>query len=187
MCNFVLPELYLLILSIVHVHVHVHQDAAKEKKKKALSSKLGGGASEEERDARADEERRIKALMKGMAQAEGDEMFVSTAAVGSIVGLQSAEILQMASEYEEKRADLVAGKKPDKASGAQAHKRMVAALEKQIAMQEKKCEEVSHSLSLSFSSVTTLCLPQIQGRHDELHEQYVEAQQKLEEVSTCIG
>lgn len=80
--------------------------------------------------------------MKGMAQAEGDEMFVSTAAVGSIVGLQSAEILQMASEYEEKRADLAAGKKPDKASGAQAHKRMVAALEKQIALQEKKCEEV---------------------------------------------
>ena len=80
--------------------------------------------------------------MKGMAQAEGDEMFVSTAAIGSIVGLQSAEILQMASEYEEKRADLAAGKKPDKASGAQAHKRMVAALEKQIAIQEKKCEEV---------------------------------------------
>ena len=119
------------------------QDVAKEKKKKALSSKLGGGgASEEEPDARANEERRIKALMKGMAQAEGDEMFVSTAAVGSIVGLQSAEILQMASEYEEKRADLVAGKKPDKASGVQAHKRMVAALEKQIAVQEKKCEEV---------------------------------------------
>jgi hypothetical protein len=108
-----------------------------------LSSKLGGSSTEEESDARADEERRIKALMKGMAQAEGDEMFVSTAAVGSIVGLQSAEILQMASEYEEKRADLAAGKKPDKASGAQAHKRMVAALEKQIAIQEKKSEEVT--------------------------------------------
>ena len=80
--------------------------------------------------------------MKRMAQAKGDEMFVSTAAVGSIVGLQSAEILQMASEYEEKRADLAAGKKPDKASGAQAHKRMVAALEKQIAKQETKWEEV---------------------------------------------
>ena len=30
------------------------------------------------------------------------QMFVSTATVGSIVGLQSAEIQQMASEYEEK-------------------------------------------------------------------------------------
>ncbi len=30
------------------------------------------------------------------------QMFVSTAAVGSIVGLQSAEIQQMAMEYEEK-------------------------------------------------------------------------------------
>ena len=80
--------------------------------------------------------------MKGMAQAEGDEMFVSTAAVGSIVGLQSAEILQMAEEYAEKSADLAAGKKPDKVMGAQAHQRRVAILKKQIATQEKKVQEV---------------------------------------------
>ena len=40
------------------------------------------------------------------------------------------------------RADLEAGKKPDKVMGAQAHKRAVAALEKQIAVQQKKVEEV---------------------------------------------
>ena len=40
------------------------------------------------------------------------------------------------------RADLEAGKKPDKVMGAQAHKRTVAALQKQIAVQEKKMEEV---------------------------------------------
>lgn len=40
------------------------------------------------------------------------------------------------------RADLEAGKKPDKVMGAQAHKRTVAALQKQIAAQEKKLEEV---------------------------------------------
>ena len=108
-----------------------------------MSNKLGGGkADAEEPDARLDEEKRIKALMKGMAETEGD-MFVSKAAIGSIVGLQSAEILQMASEYEEKRADLEAGKKPDKVAGAQAHARMMAALEKQIAGQEKKCQDVS--------------------------------------------
>ena len=40
------------------------------------------------------------------------------------------------------RADLEAGKKPDKVVGAQAHQRMVAALKKQLAVQEKKCQEV---------------------------------------------
>ena len=123
------------------------QEESKEARKRALASKLGG-AADEEPDARANEEKRIKALMKGMAAAEGDEMFVSTAAVGSIVGLQSAEIQAMASEYEEKRGDLVAGKKPDKVAGAQAHKRMVAALEKQIAAQEKCCELVGVVLLL---------------------------------------
>ena len=80
--------------------------------------------------------------MKSMAQAEGDDMFVSTAAVGSIVGLQSAEIQQMASEYAEKSADLAAGRKPDKVQGAQAHQRRVTALQKQIAGGEKKVQEV---------------------------------------------
>ena len=50
------------------------QDESKEAKKRALSSQLGGGAAEEGGDARQDEERRIKALMKGMAQAAGDEV-----------------------------------------------------------------------------------------------------------------
>lgn len=104
---------------------------------------MGGGRAEgEESDARAEEERRIKALMKGMAEAEGGDMFVSSAAVGSIVGLQSAEIQQMASEYAEKSADLAAGKKPDKVQGAQAHQRRVAVLEKQITAQQKRVQEV---------------------------------------------
>ena len=80
--------------------------------------------------------------MKGMAQADGGDLFVSTAAVGSIVGLQSAEIQQMAEEYAEKSADLAAGKKPDKVMGAQAHQRRVAVLKKQIATQEKRVQEV---------------------------------------------
>lgn len=134
-----------------------------------------------ESDARAEEERRINALMKGMAQAEGDDMFVSTAAVGSIVGLQSAEIQQMAEAYAEKSADLAAGKKPDKVMGAQAHQRRVAILKKQIATQEKRVQEVwggvwqGEWLHILFS-------PQIQGRHDELLRRYTEAQSQLEEV-----
>lgn len=136
------------------------KEGSLEAKRKAVAASRGGGADD---DARADEERRIKALMKGMAEAEGDEMFVSSAAVGSIVGLQSAEIQQMASEYATKHADLVAGKKGDKVMGAQAHKRMVAALQKQIAAQQKRCQEAKE-------------------KHDVLYEQYAAAQSKLEEV-----
>jgi hypothetical protein len=108
-------------------------------------------------------QKRIRALMKGMAETEKDESFVSKAAVGSIVGLQFAQIQQMASEYEEKRADLEAGKRPDKVMGAQAHKRTVAALQKQIVVQEKKVVEG-------------------QVVHDELQGHYTAAQTKLEEV-----
>ena len=42
------------------------------------------------------------------------------------------------------RADLEAGKKPDKVMGAQVHKRTVAALQKQIAAQEKRVDEVAY-------------------------------------------
>ena len=44
------------------------------------------------------------------------------------------------------RADLEAGKKPDKVMGAQAHKRTVAALQKQIATQDKRVEEVAYTV-----------------------------------------
>ena len=44
--------------------------------------------------------------------------------------------------FSPQRADLASGKKSDKVMGAQAHKRMMAALQKQIAIQEKKCQEV---------------------------------------------
>ncbi|XP_064386221.1 coiled-coil domain-containing protein 93-like [Halichondria panicea] len=138
-------------------------DSKESQKKRALANKLGGVANEGEgEDSRAAEEKRIKALMKNMEEAEGS-LFLSKAAVGSIVGLQSAEIQQMVSEYEEKRAGLEAGKRPDKVAGAQTHARMVAALEKQITLQGKKCEEA-------------------QGRHDVIYEEYRHAQQQLEKV-----
>jgi len=80
--------------------------------------------------------------MKNMEEAEGGDMFVSTSAVGSIVGLQSDQIKQMASQYAEKSADLAAGRKPDKVLGAQAHQRRMTSLQKQINTQKKKIQEV---------------------------------------------
>ena len=45
--------------------------------------------------------------------------------------------------YVSQRAEFEAGKKPDRVMGAQTHKRAVAALQKQIAAQQKRVEEVS--------------------------------------------
>ena len=78
------------------------------------------------------------------------------------------------------RADLEAGKKPDKVVGAQAHKRTVAALQKQIAAQEKKVSEVSWGTGcVSVGECLSL---QTQVVHDELQGQYTAAQSKMMEV-----
>uniref|UniRef100_A0A1X7TSN4 Coiled-coil domain-containing protein 93 n=2 Tax=Amphimedon queenslandica TaxID=400682 RepID=A0A1X7TSN4_AMPQE len=133
-------------------------------KRKAVAGALGGGEAEGDKSERQreEEEKRIKALMKGMASAGTDDT-LSSAMVGSIVGMQSSEILQVASEYEVKRADLESAQPSEKVLGAQSHLRLVTGLQKQIASFEKKCSEV-------------------QAKHDELYSEYTEAQEELAEV-----
>uniref|UniRef100_A0A1X7TSE5 Coiled-coil domain-containing protein 93 n=1 Tax=Amphimedon queenslandica TaxID=400682 RepID=A0A1X7TSE5_AMPQE len=145
-------------------------------KRKAVAGALGGGEAEGDKSERQreEEEKRIKALMKGMASAGTDDI-LSSAMVGSIVGMQSSEILQVASEYEVKlsyngekkltvnRADLESAQPSEKVLGAQSHLRLVTGLQKQIASFEKKCSEV-------------------QAKHDELYSEYTEAQEELAEV-----
>ena len=95
--------------------------------------------------------------------------------MGSIVGLQSEEILQVASEYEVKvnewagkkkmaadilfefrspiqRADLASTQPSDKVMGAQSHQRMVNTLQKQITVLERKMQEV-----LYMRAVCVIC------------------------------
>ena len=70
---------------------------------------------------------------------------ISSQAVGSIVGMKSDEISQIASEYlqrqsalEQETNDLKAGK----VGGLQTHKRHVAALEKAIKAETEKLDKV---------------------------------------------
>eukprot|EP00058_Branchiostoma_floridae_P020699 XP_002606189.1 hypothetical protein BRAFLDRAFT_92063 [Branchiostoma floridae] len=115
----------------------------KDSAKSAVAAALGGKTEEmDEEEAQALEEQRIKALMSGMQATGAADGKLTASAVGSIVGMQSAEIQQIASEYAGKQAELAAEDRPERLSGAQQHKRTVASLNKQIATQEKKLEEV---------------------------------------------
>eukprot|EP00117_Sycon_ciliatum_P001336 scpid63955/ scgid7041/ Coiled-coil domain-containing protein 93 len=131
-------------------------------KKKALAASLAGkSAAAEEEDEQALEEKRVRKLMKGMAAAEDEG--VSQSAVGSFVGMQVEDIQKMASEYADLHDKLMTTADSAEHGGAQAHKRAVASLEKQIAAQEKHLEEIS-------------------AIHAELEASYNEAQATLSEA-----
>ncbi|XP_068741621.1 coiled-coil domain-containing protein 93-like isoform X2 [Montipora capricornis] len=85
----------------------------------------------------------IPGRMKSELASEEDECVVeqgalSSSTVGSIVGLQSEEISQIASEYAERQAEL---QENLEARGERTGGELVASLEKQIAVQEKKLEQ----------------------------------------------
>uniref|UniRef100_A0A8C2KTH8 Coiled-coil domain-containing protein 93 n=1 Tax=Cyprinus carpio TaxID=7962 RepID=A0A8C2KTH8_CYPCA len=114
----------------------------------------------EEEDLQAAEELRIKALMTGMAAMATEEGKLSASTVGQIVGLQSEEIKQIATEYAEK-AERSVEDRPERFGPAQQHRRQLASLNKQITQKTKELEEViphsytyltlqiSHSLELN--------------------------------------
>lgn len=138
-----------------------------EKKKAAGAAIPGRAESGSEEDEYVVEQKRLKSLLKGMSVMEGKEGALSSSTVGSIVGLQSEEISQIASEYAERQAELQEnlGARGERTGGEQTHKRMVASLEKQISVQEKKLE-------------------QVQEKHDKLRESLSKAEEQLSQVSS---
>ncbi|KAK2564769.1 Coiled-coil domain-containing protein 93 [Acropora cervicornis] len=138
-----------------------------EKKKAAGAAIPGRAESAGEEDEYVVEQKRLKSLLKGMSVMEGKEGALSSSTVGSIVGLQSEEISQIASEYAERQAELQEnlGARGERTGGEQTHKRMVASLEKQISVQEKKLE-------------------QVQEKHDKLKESLTKAEEQLSQVAS---
>ncbi|XP_029187858.2 coiled-coil domain-containing protein 93-like isoform X1 [Acropora millepora] len=138
-----------------------------EKKKAAGAAIPGRAESASEEDEYVVEQKRLKSLLKGMSVMEGKEGALSSSTVGSIVGLQSEEISQIASEYAERQAELQEnlGARGERTGGEQTHKRMVASLEKQISVQEKKLE-------------------QVQEKHDKLKESLTKAEEQLSQVAS---
>ncbi|CAL1267195.1 unnamed protein product [Larinioides sclopetarius] len=106
--------------------------------------KEGEQPSEAEKNAqKAEEESRIQNLMKSMSVTNEHEGKLTASQVGSIVGLQSGEIQQVASEFAEKQAELANEEMGERGlSGIQYHKRTVASLTKQITEKEGKVAEV---------------------------------------------
>uniref|UniRef100_A0A3Q3X2Y3 Coiled-coil domain-containing protein 93 n=1 Tax=Mola mola TaxID=94237 RepID=A0A3Q3X2Y3_MOLML len=85
---------------------------------------------------------RIKSLMTNMAAMVNEEGRLTASAVGQIVGLQSEEIKQIASEYAEKQSELTSEERSERFGPLQQHRRAVASLEKQIQQKTKQLEEV---------------------------------------------
>ncbi|XP_042901426.1 coiled-coil domain-containing protein 93 isoform X2 [Parasteatoda tepidariorum] len=89
--------------------------------------------AEQSNQASAEDESRIQNLMKSMSVAHEHEGKLTASQVGSIVGLQSGEIQQIASEFAEKQAELANEELGERGlSGKQYHKRTAASLTKQI-------------------------------------------------------
>ncbi|PIK53848.1 putative coiled-coil domain-containing protein [Apostichopus japonicus] len=140
------------------------KESEKNNKKKAIAAGLQAGDEEKDlEEMRKQEERKIQSLMKGLAAMETEEGRIAAAMVGSIVGLQSDEIEQIASEYAGRQSELQLGDASDKLSGTQQHQRTVASLNKQIKNSEKKKEKITPD-------------------HADLKKSHEEAEAKLAEV-----
>uniref|UniRef100_A0A3Q3GDY6 Coiled-coil domain-containing protein 93 n=1 Tax=Labrus bergylta TaxID=56723 RepID=A0A3Q3GDY6_9LABR len=81
---------------------------------------------------------------------------LTASAVGQIVGLQSEEIKQIASEYAEKQSELSSEERSERYGPLQQHRRAMASLNKQIEQKTKQLEEVRRSpgISESFQKAT---------------------------------
>uniref|UniRef100_A0A8D1SV76 Coiled-coil domain-containing protein 93 n=1 Tax=Sus scrofa TaxID=9823 RepID=A0A8D1SV76_PIG len=74
-----------------------------------------------------------------------EESRLTASSVGQIVGLCSAEIKQIVSEYAEKQSELSAEESPEKLGTSQLHRRKVISLNKQILQKTKQLEELQAS------------------------------------------
>ncbi|XP_070693965.1 coiled-coil domain-containing protein 93 [Pempheris klunzingeri] len=103
---------------------------------------LGMAEMSEEDNMQAVEEMRIKTLMTSMSAMANEEGKLTASAVGQIVGLQSEEIKQIASEYAEKQSELSSEERSERYGPLQQHRRAVASLNKQIQQKTKQLEEL---------------------------------------------
>ncbi|XP_056389593.1 coiled-coil domain-containing protein 93 [Hyla sarda] len=137
----------------------------REDQKLPVTSGLVKGDLKEEEELQAQEELRIKALMTGMEAMDLEQGRLTASTVGQIVGLQSHEIKQMASEYAEKQSELSAEERPEHMGPAQQHRRKAASLNKQMALRTKALE-------------------QLKVKSSELQAECDEAKKKLTEVAS---
>ncbi|KAL6088165.1 hypothetical protein STEG23_004637, partial [Scotinomys teguina] len=96
----------------------------------------------EEDELQAAEEQRIQSLMTKMTAMANEESRLTASSVGQIVGLCSAEIKQIVSEYAGKQSELSAEESPEKLGTSQLHQRKVISLNKQILQKTKHLQDL---------------------------------------------
>uniref|UniRef100_A0A8C0WZM7 Coiled-coil domain-containing protein 93 n=1 Tax=Castor canadensis TaxID=51338 RepID=A0A8C0WZM7_CASCN len=153
-----------------------------EDKKMTLAAGLSATEktdAHEEDELQAAEEQRIQSLMNKMTAMANEESRLTASSVGQIVGLCSAEIKQIVSEYAEKQSELSAEESPEKLGASQLHRRKVISLNKQIVQKTKHLEE--HSLLSASRSlqVCPYCLLQLKSQSEKLDKEQT-ALEKIE-------
>jgi len=147
-----------------------------EKAKKA--GLLNESSENEKNDAEEvlEEQRKLEMLLQGMSGADMKEV-LSSRLVGSIVGLQADEIVQMAEEYASKQALLqeAGSQKAGKIDVKQMHERKVAAVKKAIQNEEKRLEETKRDLDEALKT-----LEEEKVGYEELVESQKEAVNAIE-------
>uniref|UniRef100_A0A665W0E6 Coiled-coil domain-containing protein 93 n=1 Tax=Echeneis naucrates TaxID=173247 RepID=A0A665W0E6_ECHNA len=117
-----------------------------------------------------DEESRVHSTLLeygSMAAMVNEEGKLMASAVGQIVGLQSEEIKQIASEYAEKQSELTSEERSERYGPLQQHRRALTSLSKQIQQKATEMEE-------------------LQGKHAQVETSCEEAKMKLMEVRSIL-
>nr|ACQ63055.1 coiled-coil domain containing 93 (predicted) [Dasypus novemcinctus] len=162
----------------------LHLPFQAEDKKTALPAGLLApekADAHEEDELRAAEEQRIQSLMTKMTAMAGEESRLTASSVGQIVGLCSAEIKQIVSEYAEKQSELSAEESPEKLGASQLYRRKVISLNKQILQKTKHLEELqaNHTNLQSRYSETKMALAELKSYSEKLDKEQA-ALEKIE-------
>ncbi|XP_004589404.2 coiled-coil domain-containing protein 93 isoform X2 [Ochotona princeps] len=155
-----------------------------EDKKTTLPAGLSAAEkadAHEEEELQAAEER-IQSLMTTMTAMANEESRLTASSVGQIVGLCSAEIKQIVSEYAEKQSELSAEESPETLGTSQLHHRKVISLNKQILQKTKHLEELraNHTNLQSRYSDTKKTLTELKTYGEKLDQE----QADLEKVES---
>lgn len=155
-----------------------------EDKKTVLAAGLSAAEktdAHEEDELQAAEEQRIQSLMTKMTAMANEESRLTASSVGQIVGLCSAEIKQIVSEYAGKQSELSAEESPEKLGTSQLHQRKVISLNKQILQKTKHLEELqaNHTSLQAKYSDKKKTLTELKN-HGEKLDQEQAALEKLE-------
>ncbi|XP_038204946.1 coiled-coil domain-containing protein 93 isoform X2 [Arvicola amphibius] len=151
-----------------------------EDKKTTLAAGL---SATEKTDAHEEDELQAaeETLMTKMTAMASEESRLTASSVGQIVGLCSAEIKQIVSEYAGKQSELSAEESPEKLGTSQLHQRKVISLNKQILQKTKHLEELqtNHtSLQAKYSDMKKT-LTELKNHGEKLDKEQA-ALEKLE-------